>query len=141
MTVTFIAHRSWDFEGKPIYFIVTDATPINPANSLGVPYVPKNAALISNPAAVDMFHFMNGISGSGPLGFQAGIASGSLADENYSPMSKIYFIEWNDVNSTAQIHTKYAIEAFEEKNLIQIHLARPMAADHIINTPIVDPFQ
>ena len=141
MTVTFIAHRSWDFEGKPIYFIVTDATPINSANSLGVTYVPKNAALISNPAAVDMFHFMNGISGSGPMGFQAGITSWSTGDANYSPMSKFYFIEWNDVNSTAQIHTKYAIEAFEEKNLIQIHLARPMAADHIVNTPIVDPFQ
>jgi hypothetical protein len=141
MTITFVAHRILDFKGNPIYFIVTDATPSQPANSLGVTYVPKNAALISNPAAVDMFHFMNGIQGPGPLGFQGGITSGSPGDTNYSPMSRIYFIEWNDPNSASQLYTKYAIDAFEKRGLIKVNLARPMYADHIVNTPIVDPFQ
>jgi len=140
-TTTFIAHRGWDSEGRTIYFIVTDATPVGPALSLGVPNVPKNAALISNPAAVDVFHFMNGINGSGPLGFQAGIASGSPGDANYSPMSRIYFISWNDLNSNTLLQTRSDIDAFEKEGLISVNLARPMAADHIVNSPIIDPFQ
>ena len=36
--VTFVAHRSWDSDGKTIYYIVTDATPIGPAELMGVVY-------------------------------------------------------------------------------------------------------
>ncbi len=139
-TITFISHQGWDSDGKTIYFIVTDATPIGPAISLGVTNVPKNAALISNPAAVDVFHFMNGIKGSGPFGFQAGIASGFPGDANYSPMSRIYFIAWNDPDSATLIQTKSDIDEFEKDDLITITLARPMGEDHIVNSPIIDPF-
>ena len=104
-TTTFIAHQGWNSNGKQIYFIVTDATPIGPAKSMGILNVQKNAALISNPAAIDMFHFMNGIQGPGPLGFQSGISSSFLGDANYSPMSRIYFIEWNDQNSISIVQT------------------------------------
>jgi hypothetical protein len=140
-TTTFIAHKGWDYEGRTIYFIVTDATPIGPAVSLGVPYTPKNAALISNPAAVDMFHFMNGINGSGPFGFQPGISSGSLVDETYSPMSRIYIVTWNDPDSATLLLTKMVIDQFEKDELINVEIAKPMAEDHIVNTPIVDPYQ
>ena len=140
MTTTFIARQGWDYEGKTIYFIVTDATPVGPAISLEVTNVPKNAALISNPAAVDVFHFMNGIKGSGPFGFQAGIASGSTGDPNYSPMSRIYFIAWNDPDSAVLLETRSDIDEFEKEDLITINLARPMGADHIVNSPIIDLF-
>ena len=141
MTATFIARQGWDSEGKTMYFIITDATPVGPAISLGVTNVPKNAALISNTAAVDMFHFMNGIKGSGPFGFQAGIASGSTEDASYSPMSRIYFIEWKDLNSASLLQTKSDIDEFEQAELITVNLARPMAAHHIVNSPIINPFQ
>ena len=84
---------------------------------------------------------MNGLNGSGPLGFQAGIASGSPGDANYSPMSRIYFISWNDLNSNTLLQTRSDIDAFEKEGLISVNLARPMAADHIVNSPIIDPFQ
>jgi len=141
MTTTFIARQGWDYEGKTIYFIVTDATPVGPALSLEVTNAPKNAALISNPAAVDVFHFMNGIKGSGPFGFQAGIASGSTENASYSPMSRIYFIEWNDPDSAVLLQTRSDIDENEESELISTSLARPMGADHIVNSPIIDPFQ
>jgi hypothetical protein len=140
-TTTFIAHKGWDSEGKTIYFIVTDATPIGPTVNLGVTYAPKNAALISNPAAVDMFHFMNGIESSGPFGFQPGIVSGSLVDETYSPMSRIFIITWNNPDNAELLLTKSMIDEFEKDKLITVDLAKPMAADHIVNTPIVDPYQ
>ena len=139
MTTTFIARSAWDSEGKTIYFIVTDATPVGPALSLGVPNVPKNAALISNPAAADVYHFLNGIEGSGPLGFQAGIVSASPGDAGYSPMSRIFFITWNDPDDATLLQTRSDIDQFEKDELISISLATPMAADHIVNTPIIEP--
>jgi hypothetical protein len=140
-TTTFIAHQGWNSNGKQIFFIVTDATPIGPAKSMGILNVQKNAALISNPAAIDMFHFMNGIQGPGPLGFQSGISSSFLGDANYSPMSRIYFIEWSDQNSISIVQTTKEIHELEESGLIRVDLARPMNADHIVNSPIIDPIQ
>ncbi len=140
-TTTFIAHQGWNSNGKQIFFIVTDATPIGPAKSMGIPNVQKNAALISNPAAIDMFHFMNGIQGPGPLGFQSGISSSFLGDANYSPMSRIYFIEWNDQNSISIVQTTKEIHELEESGLIRVDLAKPMNAAHIVNSPIIDPIQ
>ena len=74
MTVTFVAHRGWGPDGRTIYYIVTDATPSGPAESMGVISSPSSANLITNSGAVDLFQFKNGIVGSGPLGFQPGIA-------------------------------------------------------------------
>ena len=53
---------------------------------------PRLANLITHSGAVDLFQFKNGIVGSGPLGFQAGIAEASLGDANYSPMWRIYLV-------------------------------------------------
>ena len=83
---------------------------------------------------------MNGIKGSGPFGFQAGIASGSTENASYSPMSRIYFIAWKDPDSAVLLQTRSDIDAFEKTGLITINLARPMGADHIVNSPIIDPF-
>ena len=41
MTVTFVAHRGWGPDGKTIYYIVTDATPSGPAETMGVASSPK----------------------------------------------------------------------------------------------------
>jgi len=99
MTVTFIAHRGWGPDGRTIYYIVTDATPSGPAGMMGVIDAPTSASLIANSAAVDLFQFGNGIVGSGPMGFQPGIAAGAPGDANYSPMWRIFMIGWEDPNS------------------------------------------
>ena len=108
---------------------------------MGITNAPKNAALASSPAAADMFHFMNGILGSGPLGFQAGISSSVPGDEDYSPMSRIYFITWKDPKSALLLQTKYDVDTLEKEGIISVNLAKPMNADHIVNAPIIDPFQ
>ena len=141
MTVTFIAHRGWGPDGRTIYYIVTDATPSGPANGMGVVYSPKSGDLLVNSAAVDLFQFTNGIKGTGPLGFQPGIASGALGDDNYSPMWRIYLVEWNNPEDAQLLETIGDINAFNEAGLITVSLARPMDSDHIVNCPFVDPFQ
>ena len=141
LTVTFVAHRGWGPDGRTIYYIVTDATPLGPAETMGVVSSPTSANLIAHSGAVDLFQFKNGIKGSGPLGFQANIADASLDDENYSPMWRIYLVEWNNPESAKILETKSDINSFHADGLLSVSIARPLNSDHIVNCPLIDPFQ
>ncbi|MFB5620115.1 MAG: hypothetical protein ACE5RC_03145 [Nitrosopumilus sp.] len=141
MTVTFIAHRGWGPDGRTIYYIVTDATPSGPAGMMGVVSSPTSASLIANSAAVDLYQFKNGLTGTGPLGFQPGIATGAPGDANYSPMWRIFVIDWDDPENAQLLETIDDINAYSEAGLINIGIARPMDSDHIVNCPFIDPFQ
>jgi hypothetical protein len=141
LTVTFVAHRGWGPDGSTIYYIVTDATPSGPAETMGVVSSPTSANLIAHSGAVDLFQFKNGIKGTGPLGFQPGIAGAALGDTNYSPMWRIYLVEWNDEKSAKILETKSDIDSFRADDLISVSIARPTNSDHIVNCPFIDPFQ
>ncbi len=141
LTVTFVAHRGWGPDGQTIYYIVTDATPSGPAETMGVVSSPTSANLIAHSGAVDLFQFKNGIKGSGPLGFQPGIAGAALGDTNYSPMWRIYLVECNDEKSAKILETKSDIDSFRADDLISVSIARPTNSDHIVNCPFIDPFQ
>lgn len=141
MTVTFVAHRGWGPDGRTVYYIVTDATPEMPATMMGVASSPTSSKLIANSAAVDLFQFMNGIKGTGPMGFQPGIAAGAPGDANYSPMWRIFMIGWKDPSSASVLETIDDINAYKKAGLINVDLARPMNKDHIVNCPFIDPFQ
>ena len=141
MNVTFIAHRGWGPDGRTIYYIVTDATPSGPAGMMGVVSSPTSASLIANSAAVDLYQFKNGLTGTGPLGFQPGIAAGSPGDANYSPMWRIFMIGWDNPDDAQLLETIDDMNAYNEAGLINIGIARPMDSDHIVNCPFIDPFQ
>lgn len=141
LSVTFVAHRGWGPDGRTIYYIVTDATPSGPAETMGVVSSPSSASLIANSGAVDLFQFKNGIKGSGPLGFQPGIAGASQYDENYSPMWRIYLVEWNDEEAAKILETKSDIDSFRADDLVSVSIAQPTNSDHIVNCPFIDPFQ
>jgi hypothetical protein len=141
MTVTFIAHRGWGPDGRTIYYIVTDASVSGPAGMMGVINAPTSANLIANSAAVDLFQFKNGITGSGPLGFQPGIAAGAPDDANYSPMWRIFMIGWENPDDASVLETKADIDAYQSAGLISVGIARPMDSDFIVNCPFIDPFQ
>ncbi len=141
MNVTFIAHRGWGPDGRTIYYIVTDATPSGPAGMMGVVSAPTSASLIANSAAVDLFQFKNGLTGTGPLGFQPGIAAGAPGDANYSPMWRIFMIGWDSPENAQLLETIDDMNTYREAGLIDIGIARPMDSDHIVNCPFIDPFQ
>ena len=141
MTVTFVAHRGWGPDGRTVYYIVTDATPQAPAGTMGVVSSPVTAGLIAHSAAVDLFQFNNGVKGSGPLGFQAGISTAALGDENYSPMWRIHLVEWHDAESAQVMETTADIDAFRDADMVTVSIARPTNSDHIVNCPFIDPFQ
>jgi len=141
MNVTFIAHRGWGQDGRTIYYIVTDATPSGPAGMMGVVSAPTSASLIANSAAVDLYQFKNGMTGTGPLGFQPGIAAGAPGDANYSPMWRIFMIGWDNPENAQLLETIDDVNAYKKAGLIDIGIARPMDSDHIVNCPFIDPFQ
>lgn len=134
MKVTFIAHRGWGPDGKTIYYIVTDATPEMPSKMMGVVYAPKTENLALSPAAVDLFQFGNGIMGSGPMGFQAGIGGANPGDANYSPMWRISFINWNDPGQARILETLSDIN----KETGKITIEPAMGGKHIVNCPFIE---
>jgi len=134
MKVTFIAHRGWGPDGKSIYYIVTDATPEMPAKMMGVVYAPKTENLALSPAAVDLFQFGNGIKGSGPMGFQAGIGGANPGDANYSPMWRISFINWKNPGEARVLETLDDISKVSDKVTIE----PAMDGKHIVNCPFIE---
>jgi len=108
---------------------------------MGVVDAPKLAQTFATAASVDLFQFKNGIKGSGPLGFQPGIAASAPGDENYSPLWRISLISWNDPNVASILETIDDINSMKSDDEISVELARPMKSDHIVNCPFIDPFQ
>ncbi|MCI4433185.1 MAG: hypothetical protein JHC41_06265 [Nitrosopumilus sp.] len=141
MTVTFVAHRGWGPDGKTIYHIITDATPSGPAEMMGVPFSPSSINSITNSSTSDLFQFQNGIKGSGSLGFQPSISTATPGDENYSPIWRVYIVEWNTPENAKILETISDINSFREADLITVSLARTMNSNHIVNYPFIDPFQ
>jgi hypothetical protein len=136
MVVTMVAHRGWGPDGKTVYYIVTDATPEMPATMMGAVHVPLEEQLASTPVAVDLFQFMNGINGSGPMGFQAGIGAANPGDANYSPMWKISFIEWKDPSKARILENVNDITTMSRAEMITITPA--MNGTHVVNCPFFD---
>jgi hypothetical protein len=136
MIVTMVAHRGWGPDGKTIYYIVTDATPDMPANMMGVSNVPASEQLVGTPVAPGLFQFMNGINGSGPMGFQAGIGESAPGDQNYSPMWFISFIEWNDPLQARVLETVSDVAGMQQAGLITVTPA--MGGMHVVNCPFFD---
>ena len=136
MTVTFIAHRGWGPDGSTIYYIVTDATPKGPAEMMGVINSPTSANLIANSAAVDLYQFKDGIKGSGPLGFQPGIAAAALVMKTIVQCGEFLSISWNEPENALVLETKSDIDQFQSEGLISVNLARPMNSEHIVKLSI-----
>jgi hypothetical protein len=136
MVVTMVAHRGFGPDGKTIYYIVTDATPEMPAGMMGVSSVPLDEKLAGTAVAVDLFQFKNGINGTGPMGFQAGIGSANPTDKNYSPMWKISFNEWKDPSKATILQTLDDVITMQKNGMITITPA--MEGKHVVNCPFFD---
>lgn len=96
MIVTFVAHRGFAPDGSTIYYIATDASVLDAADALGVILVEKLGNTLVSSSASDLYVFTNGITGTGPLGFQASIGSTNAGDEFYSPFWRIQTATWAD---------------------------------------------
>lgn len=130
MIATFVAMRAWGPDGKTLYWIATDATPLtDDITRGGIVYAPANEILASTPVAVDFYQFLNGIEGSGPQGFQPPISPVNIEDEDYSPIWRIYFVYWKDPSQARVLQTVNDIA--QNGELLKILPA--MGGKHIVN--------
>jgi len=128
MQVTFVAHRGFAPDGSTIYYIATDASQKDPADMLGVIFANKTQATISTSSSSDLYQFSNGIKGSGPLGFQAGVGSTKEGDQYYSPMWRIQVITWNDPSMATVLENTHDITSKSD-------LTTTAEAGFIVNCP------
>jgi hypothetical protein len=139
MTVTFVAHRSWGPDGRTIYYIVTDATPSEPAEMMGVIPSPTSSVMPDSVTS-NLFQFQNGIKGSGMLGFQPAIAS-AIPGKDYSPIWKMHVVEWNDPKTAKVMESTSDLDYFKEKDNITVSVGHFLSSEYVLNCPVVDPFQ
>ena len=128
MKVIFVAHRGFAPDGSTIYYIATDASQKDPADMLGVVWVNATQATISTSSSADLFQFSNGIKGSGPLGFQSGVASSKAGDEFYSPMWRIQVVIWKDASMATVLENTHDLTSKSD-------LTSTMSAGFVVNCP------
>ena len=128
MQVTFVAHRGFAPDGSTIYYIATDASQMDAANALGVIYANKTKATISTGSSADLYQFSNGIKGSGPLGFQSGVAGVKQGDQYYSPMWRIQVVTWKDPSMATVLENSHDLTSKSD-------LVTTMPAGLIVNCP------
>jgi len=130
MQVTFVAHRGFGPDGSTIYYIVTDTVMADPANMMGVILANKTQATLTTSASSDLFQFGNGITGTGPMGFQAGIGGTKQGDQFYSPLWRISVITWNDPSSATVLQTSQDITSHSDQ-------IKVTAMGMIVNCPFI----
>ncbi len=133
MVVTFVAHRGFAPDGSTIYYIATDASTQEVADMLGIIAVEKIGNTFVSSAASDLYVFTNGITGSGPAGFQASIGSTNAGDKFYSPFWRIQTATWADAES-AQFLTTTA-EITEASTNEELSTA---VGGFVVNCPFVE---
>jgi hypothetical protein len=87
--------------GKLAYFIATDASSNDTANSIfeNTGWPTNFAPILSQLTNIGLsqgFEFLNGIKGQGAFGFQLPVTSSTPDDENYSPLVHLNLVKWND---------------------------------------------
>ena len=132
MKVTFVAHRGFAPDGSTIYYIATDASNPDAAKALGVLYVNKTGATTLSGAASDLFVFTNGIKGTGPMGYQASVASSNVGDQAYSPMWRINAVMWHDPSQARFLTMSSQINMEASNNLLTTQVA-----GFVVNCPFV----
>ena len=128
MQVTFVAHRGFAPDGSTIYYIATDASMKGPADMLGIVLANKTQNTISTSAASDLYQFKNGIKGSGPLGYQAGVGGTKQGDQYYSPMWRIQVVTWKDPTMATVLENSHDLSSKSD-------LTTTMEAGFIVNCP------
>ncbi len=134
MQVVFRAHRGWAQDGSQIAYIVTDASLADPAKDMGVVHVEITKNILITAAASDLWQFTNGVPGSGPMGFQAGIGVSKPGDAKYSPFWSIQAITWNDPSRAVLLESKADIDLASKRGLIKVEA---MMGGMIVNCPFV----
>ncbi len=136
MQVTFAGHRGFAPDGSTIYYIATDASVKKVADALGVIYTNKTGAALLSGGSSDLYVFTNGIKGTGPMGFQASIASTNVGDTAYSPLWRIQATTWKDPSHAEFLTSVPQITSEAQARKLNTNIAGVVVNCPIVNVPV-----
>ena len=130
------AGKAWA-EGKEIYFVHTEASDAGVAEKLTgmmkspVILVPSLANVPAESLA-NVYVFTNGITGSGPFGFQPDVFDNPPGTDGYSPLRRLNVVTWADETKAREL--KSAAEVLSAKEAGELTIEQPGV---VINMPFV----
>jgi hypothetical protein len=125
------------YEGEAVLFMHTEASDPDVADLLTDmmgPQVVTVPGLAEIPEALlgTVYVFTNGISGTGPMGFQPDLFDSIPGDPEYTPLRAISRVMWQDEQIPRQINSVYELEAAEEAGEITLE-----PTGMVVNMPIL----
>jgi hypothetical protein len=124
-------------EGKEIYFVHTEASDAGVAETLTnmmkspVMLVPS-LANVPAEALANVYVFTNGVTGSGPFGFQPDVFDNPPGTEGYTPLRRLNVVTWTDETKAREL--KSAAEVLAALEAGEITIEQPGV---VINMPFV----
>jgi hypothetical protein len=110
-------------EGKEIYFTHTEASDAGIAEKLTnmmkspVIFVPA-LATVPESSLANVYVFENGLTGKGPLGYQADVFNNPPGTEGYSPLRQIILTKWVEGAKVTELKSEVEIlQAEKDGNL------------------------
>ncbi|MGB4595369.1 MAG: hypothetical protein WBI14_05630 [Anaerolineaceae bacterium] len=124
-------------EGKEIYFTHTEASDAGIADKLTnmmkspVIFVPSLAD-VPESALANVYVFENGLTGKGPLGFQADVFNAPPGTDGYSPLRQIILTKW--VDGTTAVELKSEAEILQAEKDAKLSLTK---SGVVVNMPFI----
>ena len=124
-------------EGKEIYFVHTEVSDpkiselLSKMMSSPVLLVPSLAEAPDSMLA-NVYVFDNGLTGKGPLGFQADIFDNPAGTAGYSPLRRLNVVSWAKPDQAREL--KSAAEVLTAQTAGEVSIAQPGV---VINMPFV----
>ncbi len=123
--------------GETIYFTHTEASDKDVADLLTkmmkspVLFVPS---LSQAPEAMvaPVYVFKNGVSGSGPLNFQADVFENTPDDAGYSPLRRITFVTWKNDSQAKELKSVGEIQALVTQGALTLE-----KSGVVVNMPFI----
>lgn len=124
-------------EGKEIYFVHTEASDAGVAEKLTammkspVMLVPS-LANVPDESLANVYVFTNGVTGSGPFGFQPDVFDNPPGTDGYTPLRRLNVVTWADESQAREL--KSADEVMAALAADQVAIEQPGV---VINMPFV----
>ena len=124
-------------DGQEIFFVHTEASDAAIAETLTnmmkspVLTVPS-LAQTPEEALAEVYVFTNGVTGSGPLGFQADVFDNPPGSPDYSPLRRLNLVTW--LNESAASELKAAADVLAAQQSGALAIEQPGV---VINMPFV----
>ena len=124
-------------EGKEVYFVHTEASDAGVAEKLTnmmkspVMLVPS-LAHVPDESLANVYVFTNGVTGSGPFGFQPDVFDNPPGTDGYTPLRRLNVIAWKDETKADEL--KSASEVLDAEKTGELTIEQPGV---VINMPFV----